>query len=1528
MLSFVRKSQFKDVGTKNGRPKNARTCSNSSPMVSLFALKSPRLMAGLSCLLASALLPLCAPAGQLAQLELSAPVAASRGPHHTIWERTYNETGPKGRVIEKKRYYTEIATGLNRWSATEGKFVPSSEEFEIVNGAAIARKGAHVLSLAPNLNVPGSVEVTMPDGQHLRSTVAGIAVWDQASGQSEFIAQLKDVGGRIINPRETLYEDAFTGFGQNSGLHAHILYHYSLRGMEQDVIVSDQIVLPAGFSPATTEIQIWTEFFDAPNPQQHQRMLDGVPDLTLQFGKMRIMPGRAFSIEGAPGWSSPVAKQWVQVGTRRFLVERLKWQAIQPAMRPLPLPKGQASVKAPTVGEVVRLNDDQSILVPPAVSPTAGGSPRTITMAALSPTPQGLVIDYSLVTVDTLTLLSDQTYYVSEPVVVDNLTVEGNTVVKYEIGASIEVAPGGILTTKTGPYREAVFTAVDDNTCGEPLGYNEIESYYASPAFILHDANHTVRYVRVSYAEQVFNLDDGIVTLEHSQIAYCGSVMVQTAGSWGGYFNNVLLAHVGSVLSSSGNAHVIAQHITVDGCNVFTDCSASSTLTVVNSIVANLSSWGAGTLTQYCVPTATDSDFQTAVGGAHYLAWDSLIRNTASGTISNSLRAEIKTKTTCPPVVYADSSFFTDTIFPPAACPDSAVLDPGFHYDVLDYAFGGVDGYANLTFAPGVAVGWFRTSSGWYHAGHGIHMGDQKILTFNGTAEAPDYWVRCNVVQEGGTGIGEGGYGPGGITGWANQSLEDVSLSPEIHARFTRFSMLVADMCHCRDDWGYLILRATDCEFYSGNVGGYVTSCYLTNCLFDRVYLAQVAGLPGNEVHVRNCTWNGGLVQFSRWYQSPPILVTIQDCAFEQTAFSLDTNGNTIFDYNAYVAGAPQLSPAGTHDLTPVSSFNWESDSLGNNYYLPTGSPLIDQGSRSALDAELECHTTKADQAPDTGVVDIGLHHFIGSPRAIYEKAISNQSPNFWFRLDGSTWNSANGGQNLAIPATPTGLTGGYFDTNLFDIFNKSFGLGANTDVRTPVDTLSGASIDVINGGNPGGGVVDDQTATGSVSLLFRTLGPSPQDKKRYVLSQGSSTRGSKNAFHLYFAKADGNYELRLEIGNAQASLLSLTQIVPDAWYYLGITWQLDRNPEVKWYLGRLGDALNDPPGTIELSETPLHAVVGDNGPLYLGNKRDADSGDFANAFEEVSEGIHYKGRLDEIAFWNSELTADQIKAQFNALPPVWLPANFNWNLMLPVNDAGQLVPNDPPHVVEHSQLNAGFQYRDPADNTKKYFYRSTGGTMVFEAPWDGADTDTNYNSPRSELRETKADGRENNWPAYDSGTGIGTHTLQGSCRVISGDSKVIIGQIHTDTPEFDFEIDGVTNHYKGIPAIVLSYGPSTHVITVTVKHSPIDPSTNADTAYDFPTEVLKGDLINYSLQLVATENSVKLYARVNDEEPLDENDEPQDYVDMYAWNTLWADVDTKFYFKAGAYYPKNSGTGTAKVTFSSLTATHTVTTP
>ena len=128
---------------------------------------------------------------------------------------------------------------------------------------------------------------------------------------------------------------------------------------------------------------------------------------------------------------------------------------------------------------------------------------------------------------------------------------------------------------------------------------------------------------------------------------------------------------------------------------------------------------------------------------------------------------------------------------------------------------------------------------------------------------------------------------------------------------------------------------------------------------------------------------------------------------------------------------------------------------------------------------------------------------------------------------------------------------------------------------------------------------------------------------------------------------------------------------------------------------------------------------------------------------------------MEQITFWNRELNNSEVVTQFNTLTALFQgPAKVfnltNWELTLPVDETNQLDNTHKPLDINAVWLNSGFQYVDPGTCTKKYFYRD-GNEMVFEAPWNGADQDTaspatKLGSPRSELRETLANGDQDNW--------------------------------------------------------------------------------------------------------------------------------------------------------------------------------------
>ncbi|MGV8259742.1 polysaccharide lyase family 7 protein, partial [Pseudomonas aeruginosa] len=99
------------------------------------------------------------------------------------------------------------------------------------------------------------------------------------------------------------------------------------------------------------------------------------------------------------------------------------------------------------------------------------------------------------------------------------------------------------------------------------------------------------------------------------------------------------------------------------------------------------------------------------------------------------------------------------------------------------------------------------------------------------------------------------------------------------------------------------------------------------------------------------------------------------------------------------------------------------------------------------------------------------------------------------------------------------------------------------------------------------------------------------------------------------------------------------------------------------------------------------------------------------------------------------------------------------WNLTIPTEPT--------PQVITTQQLNNGYQSR--------YFQQGNDGGLVFWVPIDGSHTeDSTY--PRTELRETQADGSLDNWYYWQADNEL---RVTMSVEKVPSKNKVIIGQIH-----------------------------------------------------------------------------------------------------------------------------------------------------
>ncbi len=948
----------------------------------------------------------------------------SRDVHSRVWSRVVFETDPWGRAVPRTNSYVELATGLGR-VLPDGTIVDATEKIETFPGGAVAREAGHQVIFANNLATPGAIHLQMPDGKELRSHFLGLAFWDPVSGKSALIAEAKDCQG-VISGNTVIYEDATTD------IRSSVRYTMTLAGLEQDIILLNETSLPLpedyGLDSQTTKLQAITEFLDYPQPSL-VASVKGAPGTTevsqdLDFGPMKITTGRAFFLgQGRESRGIPVNKRWLNVEQRQLLVEEIPIPAFQAELSKLPKPEG-ASVGSGR-DRTKRMASLQMRLPAPRTSPREEARPMLVVSAP--PRLTGAVIDYVIQSISATNYVftNDTTFLISGPVNLAGSNVAlGGCVIKLPVSATAGITASN-LNFITRPYRPVVITGADDNAHGETISGstgNPTTNYYGKIAFDLSGATTAPVLDRVKFCYLSNAVAGGGIQLQNSQALQCKTVFA--SGTTLPTLRNVLLYRIGTVLANSAAGTLRGVNVTGHYCTNFLGNTTGS-IYLTNSLLVCVTNWT-------CTTTTTDSTvalnsdagvFQSVGGGTHYLADGSPYRNAGTSAIDTNLLNTLRTLTTYPPVVYSNVTFTADMTLYPQAQRDTDAVDLGAYFDPIDYAFGGAVANANLTFAPGTACAWFRTTSGWLHAGHGIKAGDQKRIIFDGRVDAPTYWVRYNTAQEAVNGVWAGGYGPGGITSWS----ASLALAPEIQARFLVASILGSEGGsgnHFRDDDGWLTVRANDCEFLGGSLGGYISSEYLTNCLFERTSVWVEGGQLDTAYALRNCTFIGGGLSINRTANPTPVLV--RDCVFDRTSFmAADQYANnatyTSYDYNAFLNGQPRTAPTGANDLLVTGTYNWQSNCLGA-YYVTNNSPLMDRGSlTNAALLGLYHYTTITNQTKETTTrLDLGRHYVAVDANG---KAIDTDGdgiPDYWEDRNGN--GIPDSGETLVNSASDLGL--------------------------------------------------------------------------------------------------------------------------------------------------------------------------------------------------------------------------------------------------------------------------------------------------------------------------------------------------------------------------------------------------------------------------------------------------------------------------------------------------------------------------
>jgi hypothetical protein len=897
-----------------------------------------------------------------------------RDANSSTWQRTTYEQMPSGDWIPHVESYQEVATGLNFKDPDTGEWTESAEVIEPISGGAVARHGQHKIIFAADLATSGAIDMETPDGQRLQSDLLGLSYYDRASGQTVFIAEVTNSIGQLISTNQVWYDNAF------NGIKAGVRYTYTREGFEQDVILEEQPPAPEtyGLNSATTVLQAYTEFISPPTPIVSMGFIPmgtGVQlsDENLSFRTMKIGHGRAF-LMGNSSHSVSVAKTWTTIAGRQFLIEEVPMAQIGQQLQTLP-PASTASMRFSN--SIVNVVSSKRLPTQPIVK-AGTNAMRVVSLPART---SGFVLDWFTVNTSqtNYTFQTASTYYISGNVNLfgTNTTFECATVLKYASGVSLTVNTP--VTWLAGPYRPVVMVAKDDNTVGETVSGSTGApgaNYYAAKALYFDGTsaltNLSLQNLRILNANAgiVINGQSGHV-LNDVQLLKCANGIAATNTDFA--LRNALMGNVLTNFTGS-NAIGRVEHLT-SSTGTWLNQDIGTNLFLTNSLIVAVANLGNCSTQNVAVLSTTNGVFQTVGRGSYYLATNSPYRDAGTENISPNMLAALRQKTTYPPIVYQDTNINAVTTFGPVIQRDSDTPDLGYHYDPMDYAFSGVLANTNVTFAPGTAVGWYLASGD----SSALHLANKQIATFAGTFSNPDYFVRCSTVQEGGNGNWPASWAIMGIIGTADQNLQDVTLSPELRMTFTTCSVLSSGEQSFRDYTGYLIVRANNSRITGGNQGGYIISCYLTNCLIEGAQMGQVAGWPGNAWIARNCTLHEGGLQLQR-YHSPPIPVSIRDCSFD--AVNIYTNGDAFitntnysdFDYNAYTNAAPLFPIGCSHDQKAIT-FKWQTGPAGN-YYLPGSSTLTNAGDVTADMVGLYHFTTQTNQVKETNsIVDIGYHY-------------------------------------------------------------------------------------------------------------------------------------------------------------------------------------------------------------------------------------------------------------------------------------------------------------------------------------------------------------------------------------------------------------------------------------------------------------------------------------------------------------------------------------------------------------------------
>jgi hypothetical protein len=209
--------------------------------------------------------------------------------------------------------------------------------------------------VGPTIRMQGAVRIEMPEQQLLIGQPVALSLYDPVAQTNILIAELKNPTARLVQSNLVMFVDCW------DEVKADVLLKLGRNAFSQSVVWRERPPDPKlwGLNPKTTRLQVWSEFYEPPEPVKKETVLKEIvpglawTDETLAFGKSRMNPGRAFLASDSTNHfllpfnanlgtntattnramlSAPVVKKWQQMDNRTFLIEEVEYESLLPLL--------------------------------------------------------------------------------------------------------------------------------------------------------------------------------------------------------------------------------------------------------------------------------------------------------------------------------------------------------------------------------------------------------------------------------------------------------------------------------------------------------------------------------------------------------------------------------------------------------------------------------------------------------------------------------------------------------------------------------------------------------------------------------------------------------------------------------------------------------------------------------------------------------------------------------------------------------------------------------------------------------------------------------------------------------------------------------------------------------------------------------------------------------------------------------------------------------------------------------------------